>query len=164
MSLCQHQIVVTLLECVCACTMPALEAVDIRGCKLIRCGLRALWVLLSRRTVIFFPWNSSLLWFAPSSGTVLAAIFGRGESQFRGGVHVAELVVCGMFVIFFPFFPFGRVQQEWPYTVGNGGGCGFCWEGEVMDGQPACLEQALSGYARATIWTGCCWEYAVTPF
>lgn len=55
MSLCQHQAVVTLLERVCECTALALGAVDIRGCKLIRCGLRALWVLLSRRTVFFPP-------------------------------------------------------------------------------------------------------------
>lgn len=57
--LCQHQIMLTLLECVCRCTMPALEAVDIRGCKLIRRGPRALWVLLSGK--IFFFLNSSLI-------------------------------------------------------------------------------------------------------
>ena len=61
MGLCQHQIMLTLLECVCKCTMPALEAVDIRGCKLIRCGPRALWVLVSGKIFFFFLYSSLIL-------------------------------------------------------------------------------------------------------
>ena len=60
MGLCQHQILLTLLEGVCKYTMPALEVVDIRGYKLVRCDPRALWVLLSR-SILFFFLNPSLL-------------------------------------------------------------------------------------------------------
>lgn len=63
MGMFQHQIMLTLLECVCECIMPAFEAVDIRGCKLIRCGPKALWVFLSRRILIFsLKFLSSLIW------------------------------------------------------------------------------------------------------
>lgn len=149
MGLCQHQIMLTLLECVCECTMPALEAVDIRGSKLIRCGPRALWVLLSRRILIFFP--EIPLSFDLIPGQELSWLPCLAD-KISLGDHLTEQVIM-MSVNCFPFFPFGRLQYEWLEVVGNGAGHDFRCEGETQPAQSVCSEQVLSDYARATIWT-----------
>lgn len=73
-------------------------------------------------------------------------MFGRQESQFRGGVHIAEQVIM-MSVNCFPFFPSGRLRYEWLQIVRNGAGRDFCCEGETQPAQSVCSEQVLSDSA-----------------
>lgn len=70
-------------------------------------------------------------------------MFGRRESQFRGGLHIAEQVIM-MSVNCFPFSPSGRLQYAWLQIVGNRAGHDFCCEGDTT-------------CAICVFWAGCVW-------
>lgn len=117
MGLCQHQILLTLLECVCKYTMPALEVVDIRGCKLVRCGPRALWVLLSRRILFFFLKSFSPLILSQGESCLGCHIWQTIKSVSRSPYCCTSDNICESL----PFLPC------WQIAVGMAGSTGTCW-------------------------------------